>query len=45
MQLEQIFKLAVRRNEQSQMDLNTFFEALEEVCNKLYTNRKSESLV
>lgn len=35
------FKNVVRRSENAQMDLNCFFEALEDIASKLYPNRKN----
>ena len=35
------FKNVVRRSESAQMDLNCFFEALEEIASKLNPNRKN----
>lgn len=42
-----IYKNVVRRSENTQMDLNCFFEALEDIAQRLYANRKSvhESLM
>ena len=37
-----IYKNVVKRSENSQMDLNCFFEALEDIAQRLYTGRKSE---
>ena len=38
-----IYKNVVKRSENSQMDLNCFFEALEDISQRLYTSRKSET--
>jgi hypothetical protein len=35
-----IYKNVVKRSENTQMDLNCFFEALEDVAARLYTNRR-----
>ena len=35
-----IYKNVVRRSENSQMDLNCFFEALEDIAQKLYHNTR-----
>lgn len=35
-----IYKNVVRRSENSQMDLNCFFEALEDIAQKLYHNAR-----
>lgn len=35
-----IYKNVVRRSENTQMDLNCFFEALEDIAQRLYSNRK-----
>ena len=35
-----IYKNVVRRSENSQMDLNCFFEALEDIALRLYSNRR-----
>ena len=36
-----IYKNVVRRSENSQMDLNCFFEALEDLAQKLYSSKRS----
>jgi hypothetical protein len=36
-----IYKNVVRRSENSQMDLNCFFEALEDIAQRLYHTRKN----
>jgi len=36
-----IYKNVVRRSENSQMDLNCFFEALEDIAQKLHNNKKN----
>ena len=36
-----VFKNVVRRSENAQMDLNSFFEALEELAQRLYHNKKN----
>jgi len=35
-----IYKNVVRRSENTQMDLNCFFEALEDIASRLYSNRR-----
>jgi len=35
-----IYKNVVKRSENTQMDLNCFFEALEDIATRLYTSRK-----
>jgi len=35
-----IYKNVVKRSENTQMDLNCFFEALEDIALRLYANRK-----
>ena len=35
-----IYKNVVRRSENTQMDLNCFFEALEDIAQRLYSNRR-----
>ena len=35
-----IYKNVVRRSENTQMDLNCFFEALEDIAARLYTQRR-----
>lgn len=35
-----IYKNVVRRSDNSQMDLNCFFEAIEDIAQRLYTNRR-----
>jgi len=36
-----IYKNVVKRSENSQMDLNCFFEALEDISTRLFANRKN----
>lgn len=36
-----VYKNVVRRSDNSQMDLNCFFEALEELAQRFYHNRKN----
>ena len=36
-----IYKNVVRRSENSQMDLNCFFEALEDISSRLFQQRKN----
>ena len=36
-----IYKNTVRKSDNNQMDLNSFFDALEEVGNKLYKSRNT----
>jgi len=36
-----IYKNVVRRSENNQMDLNCFFEALEDISQRLFQNKKN----
>ena len=36
-----IYKNVVRRSENTQMDLNCFFEALEDIAQRLFQNKKA----